>query len=277
MKQVRFKAPLNKDAAIYDRIKNDKPSWWNKLITKKGVYVEIRKNNRIHVYYEGGRIAELTIENDKIHTTCHPKYLGIPVVSKHPKYLECSGQLEKDPSFILRKIEEEYSQKNNSNPENISETKLKGELVTNGETKYLDSEFAHSFIYKNERLSIRFDLVEITNNTLRIVELKRIQDNRLRSSVEEESEILNQMACYEAFIKEFKDELLDYYKTLYGIKKSLLLPVPICDIDKLQISTTPHLLIMNTYLKSSKGRNERVEAIRNILKGISYEITPEYR
>jgi hypothetical protein len=119
-------------------------------------------------------------------------------------------------------------------------------------------------------------LVEISNNTLRIVELKRINDNRLRSTVEEDSEILNQMASYTAFINEFKSELLEYYKTLYKIKKSLLLPVPSCDINNLQISSTPHLLIKNTYLKSTSGRNERVKAIKRILKGISYEITPEY-
>ena len=42
---------MNEEAAIYERIKNDGPSWWHGLITLKGVYVEIRKHNRIHIYY----------------------------------------------------------------------------------------------------------------------------------------------------------------------------------------------------------------------------------
>ena len=151
---------------------------------------EIRKYNRIHIYYEGGRIAELKLDGEKIRATCHPKYLGKPSIGKHPKYLDCTNQLDKDPSYILRRIEKEYSQKKKSNPEDISETKIKGDLITNGKTIYIDSEFAHSFIYNDVRITIRFDLVEISNNILRIVELKRINDNRLRSSVEESSEIL---------------------------------------------------------------------------------------
>ena len=277
MKQVTFNAPLNEKADIFQRMNNNPPSWWDKLIGLNGVYVEIRKRNRIHVYYEGGRIAELRVDEGKMSTTCHPKYLGIAVSGEHPKYIDCSNQLDKDPSFILKKIEEEYSQKKkDSNPEDISETKIKGDLITKGNTLYIDSEFAHSFIYKNEKISIRFDLVEISDNRIRIVELKRIKDGRLRSSVDEKSEILEQMAHYKAFIKEFHDEILKYYKTLYKIKQSLGLPVPPCDLNCLQLDKNPHLLIKNTYQKSSKGRNDRVDAIKRILKGVSYEITPEY-
>lgn len=211
MKQVKFNALLNEDAAIFEKIKNDAPSWWHGLTTLKGVYVEIRKYNRIHIYYEGGRIAELKLDGEKIRATCHPKYLDKPVTGEHPHYLDCTNQLDKDPSFILHRIEKEYSQKKKFNPEDISETKIKGDLITNGKNSFIDSEFAHSFIYNGDKITIRFDLVEISDNTLRIVELKRINDNRLRSSVEENSKILNQMASYTAFINEFQSELLEYF------------------------------------------------------------------
>jgi len=64
------------------------------------------------------------------------------------------------------------------------------------------------------------------------------------------------MEKYTQFIKTNKNKILEYYKKLYEIKKSIGLPVSECDITKLAICETPHLMIHNTYCKSR--RDERI-------------------
>lgn len=51
-------ASLYKEAEIYKELKKQ-PDWWKRLLSIKGVYVEIRKDKTVDVYYEGGRMAEL--------------------------------------------------------------------------------------------------------------------------------------------------------------------------------------------------------------------------
>ena len=46
-------ASLNKEAEIYRELKKQ-PDWWQRLLLIKGVYVEIRKDDIVDVYYEGG-------------------------------------------------------------------------------------------------------------------------------------------------------------------------------------------------------------------------------
>lgn len=46
-------ASLNKEAEIYKELKKQ-PDWWQRLLSVKGVYVEIRKDDIVDVYYEGG-------------------------------------------------------------------------------------------------------------------------------------------------------------------------------------------------------------------------------
>ena len=96
-------------------------------------------------------------------------------------------------------------------------------------------------------------------------ELKRIKDGRLLKK-ETLPEILTQIDNYRDFLKENKDELTVYYRTLYKIKKKLGLPVPfVDDIDKVTTDTEPQLSIALNYDKSTKARNERVKKIMDLL------------
>lgn len=257
-------ANLNPDAEIYKEL-GKQPKWWQKLLSINGVYVEIRKCDIVDVYYEGGRMAELRYKNKKLAATCHPKYLGKDVPKgTNPKYEDCFEFLKKNPEFIIKEIKKNYSQKGKKDKEDVSEKKIQGDMICCHTTIYLDSEFAHRYKVGKQQ-TIRFDLVTIRDNELLFIELKRIKDNRLLNKDDDEPEILKQMGKYTRFIKANKDKLFEYYKDLYGIKKSLGLPVPECDVEKLSICETPHLIIRDTYEKNTSGRAKRIKSIKSIL------------
>lgn len=264
---ARLNAQLNESSTLYSILK-EKPLWWTRLLAINGVYAEIRKGDIIDVYYEGGRMAELKVGRDgKLKASCHPKYLGSDVEdSEDVKYVDCLNVLTSNPESMLPRIENAYSQKDSKkyNPEEISEKKIQGDMICKRSPVYLDSEFAHRY-EDGARKTIRFDLVTIRDNKLVIIELKRIGDNRMLDKIGNTPEIIRQMDKYCRFIKTNSDALVEYYKKLFKIKQQLDLPVPQCDIDKLTICTKPHLVIHNTYLKETDGRNTRINNIVRIL------------
>lgn len=257
-------ACLDKEAGIYNVLK-EQPVWWQKLLSIKGVYVEIRKGDIVDVYYEGGRIAELRCKNKRITATCHPKYLGKNVpTGSNPKYVDCIEVLKNNPISITKNIQICYSQKDGKNEEDISEKKIQGDMICRHNPIFLDSEFAHRYEIGTQQ-TIRFDLVTIKNNQLIFIELKRIKDNRLLSKGDENPEILNQMDKYQKFIQANETKLLDYYKKLYEIKTILKLPVPECEIEKLSVCKIPHLIIVDTYKSLGEKRMNRIHEMKKIL------------
>ena len=267
-------ASLNKEAEIYKELKKQ-PDWWQRLLSIKGVYVEIRKDDIVDIYYEGGRMAELKIKDEKITATCHPKYLGMDVpTGSNPKYVDCLEVLKNNPCFITKSIQANYSQKEGKDDEDISEKKIQGDMICRQNPLFLDSEFAHRYEI-GKRQTIRFDLVTIKSNQLIFIELKRIKDNRMLNKEDYEPEILKQMDKYQKFIKVNKDKLLDYYKTLYEIKSSLKLPVPECEIEKLSVCEVPHLIILDTYKSLGKRRKDRIARMKEILDKAPFSYTIE--
>ena len=236
---------LDPNNKLFEILKQNPPIWWRKLKEDNDLYIEVRKNNIIEAYYNGGRLAEIKYNsrNKDLSVKTHPKYLGHDNVSEtrfyristrngktsHDAiYQECKEEIEKDPGILKKNI---------------------------------DSEFAHRF-YNEERKTIRIDLVGIENNKLYFEELKRVIDSRLS-----DTEILTQMKEYSQFIDANAKPLEDYYKTLYIIKQSLSLPVPkISDIQDLKIDKIPRLIICQNYNKISKSRLNRIKNIEEILK-----------
>lgn len=266
-------ASLNKEAGIYKELAKQ-PDWWKRLLSINGVYVEIRKGDIVDVYFEGGRIAELKYKNNRLTATCHPKYLGKNVPSdSNPKYEDCLDLLRRDPTFITKRIKVNYSQKEGRDDEDISEKKIQGDMICKHNPMFLDSEFAHRYEI-GKRQTIRFDLVTIKNNQLLFIELKRIKDYRMLNRNDDEPEILQQMEKYQKFIKVNKDKLLEYYKTMYEIKKALGLPIPECNMGKLSVCEIPHLIIIDTYQHIEGKRKKRIDRMKEILDKapFSYEI-----
>lgn len=270
---VKLNAKLHSGKEIYNELRQQ-PEWWKRLISIKGVYVEIRKDDIIDIYFEGGRMARLTYTHKALKATCHYKYLGLNMSPKEKDpYIDCLDTLMNNPASIIENIKKEYSQKGAKNEEDISEKKIQGDIICH-DNIYLDSEFAHRFEEgKNE--TIRIDLVAIKENQLSFIELKRIKDNRLLNKYDDKPEILIQMDQYSRFIKANKNELLTYYKQLYTIKQSLGLPVPSCNLNELSVCEVPHLIIKNTYtpckrINDENRRKERIERITTILNGAPF-------
>lgn len=269
---AKLNAKLDPEAKIYNELRQQ-PEWWKRLISMKGVYVDIRKDNTINIYFEGGNVAKLTYTHKALKATCHYKYLGLNMSPKEKdSYIDCLDTLMNNPASIIENIKKEYSQKGAKNEEDVSEKKMQGDLICH-DNIYLDSEFAHRF-EEGKNKTIRFDLVAIKENQLSFIELKRIQDNRLLNKYDDKPEILIQMDQYSQFIKAYKDALLTYYKQLYTIKQSLGLPVPPCNLNELSVCEIPHLIIKNTYtpckrINDENRRKERIERITTILNGAS--------
>jgi hypothetical protein len=54
---------LNQNAKIFEEIKTHQPYWWSLLCEDKELYIEVRKDNYINVYYYGGSVAKIHYKN----------------------------------------------------------------------------------------------------------------------------------------------------------------------------------------------------------------------
>lgn len=282
---------LSEDHILYKILNSDQaPYWWKELIKDPDLYVDVRKGNILDVYYLGGRMAEIKYDRRKniIIASAHPKYLGFDeayyednryykTTSKEgktvfvPIYQDCIDWIINKRDKMKSNIKNSYSGDNDG--ENTSEKYIQGCLVINGRDKYLDTEFAHR-LYDGERNTVRIDLVKIEDGCFVFEELKRIGDYRLRTT-EGKPEILEQIENYRVFMKNNKDELTQYYRTLYKIKRKLGLPIPpVEDIDTIEVNTEPQLLIAQNYDKISGKRLTRIDDIERVLQTIN--IKPNY-
>lgn len=263
------------------------PRWWYILKQDQSLYFEIRKDNIIDIYYQGGRVAEIKSGRGKaIKVTCHPKYLGHgideydnPSFYKktkdgkvYPIYQDCSKQIENDIDLIKKNIEREYSKR--AADDDISEKFIQGQLIIRNPEIHLDSEFAYR-LFPSERKTIRMDMVSIENNKIVFYELKRITDSRLNSP-NDHPEIIEQMEYYRKFIITNKEKLKSYYQSLIQIKAELGLNIPtFFNVDTLDVDVNPRLTVANTYKndKMNSRQESRWENIKNVLKSIG--IVPE--
>ena len=276
---------LNPDNKLYSLLSSDKaPIWWNLLKQDPELYIEIRKNDVVEIYYQGGRMAKLEFDkkSKKITPTAHPSYLGHSDRTdtryyKNDKdhsaiYQDCSEWLCHKLDDMKKNIRKSYTD-NHESKENVSEKKIQGHLIVSRRDKYIDSEFEYRF-REGERKEIRIDLVKIDNNQIIFEELKKINDYRMHTSKEENPEIVKQMREYKEFILKNQVTLLEYYRALIKIKEFLGLPIPNINNDSLVVNPEPVLLIANNYEKINGQRDNRLNHIEGILKsnGIKYKL-----
>ena len=68
---------LNEQAILFCNL-NKMPQWWKQVLADKELYVNIRKNDRVNVYYHGYSVMELTYKNrgnKGFNAKIHYKYL----------------------------------------------------------------------------------------------------------------------------------------------------------------------------------------------------------
>lgn len=271
MRKVTFNT-LNPQAKLFSELKENSLKWWEMVKNDPRFYIEIRKDNQVNVYYEGGSVVRLHYcsKRKKLQAFTHEKYLGN---DKGKSYIECADILDEKIDYIIERIQTKYSQKHGVSKEKWSEKYIQGNIRTKYSSKYIDSEFA----YKNDEFDIRIDLIECINGELRFVELKRLDDARMLKEPLSEyvPEVITQMTDYKMFIRKYKKEILDYYKKVYDIKKELRLPIP--NQKPSSLNETPHLLIFNRWEKSHPKRDTHTRRMEEILKDedIDYEIVNE--
>ena len=185
-----YKENISPDARIFQELKKD-PSWWVRFKNDSSLYIEIRKNNQVNVYFEGGSVARIHYcsKYKKLQIFTHHKYLNLPAPSKNNPYIPKDPEnLECDK--VIERVKVCYSQKHAINgvvdKEKWSEKFIQGALITQSLDFHLDSEFA----YNDATDKNRIDLVRCDNGVITFVELKRISDGRMLHKTEESPEII---------------------------------------------------------------------------------------
>jgi len=263
---------LNPRHKLFEELKGTIPVWWQFIkenIKPGGFYVDIRKDNSLNVYYNGGSLLRITLSRGGIRGKIHEFYLG-RTGSKYIDYV--LYHLPEDADSIKKRIALRYS--------DASESGIKARLICSSEANYIDSEFAFpEMVGKRvnskgkevtDYLTTRIDLTKIENGKIIFVELKRIEDNRLLTNEYENGspEILSQMEAYNQFTKKYKQKIIKYYKTLFEIKRDLgILPLNLASIDNIddyELCQDVELYI-EPYNKLNQARIRRIEAIKTIL------------
>ena len=256
---------LKPDATIFVELGKE-PAWWKRFKEDPSLYIEIRKDNQVNVYFQGGSVARIHYCSKKgqLQLFTHYKYLGMPAPSKASLYEECSEKIEGCLEEVLERVKKEYSQKHQIDgvvpKEKWSEKYIQGTLIIQSRHCHLDSEFA----YIDGETNNRIDWVRCDNGNVTFVELKRMDDGRMLHETDATPEVVFQMNRYKQFIEKYKPQLLLYYQKLYEIKKSLGLPVP--DFKPASINETPELLIFDRWEKNTIDRDKHRNRLRKILE-----------
>ena len=265
---------LNINAPLFTELSKF-PEWWKRILNDKTLYVNIRKGNRINVYYHGASVMELSINRDKsIQGKIHSKYILFQETQTdkngYRKDISPETIVENLPSIKNAIIANQAT----SNPEGLSEKAIQGIMYVEG--KYIDTEF--EYVHPN-RLITRIDLTTINDDgMIEFVELKRISDSRLLKkdiSLKNE-EIRKQIDNYNFFIEGHKDEIIQYYKQLQQILKKVGVNNPLCNIAITDIKPSVSLYFAGYADGKSNHpkRRKRIDNIKQILeeKGINSNI-----
>ena len=256
---------LKTEARIFHELNNN-PHWWNRFKEDSSLYIEVRKDNQVNVYFEGGSIARIHYcsKHRKLQVFIHHKYLGIPKPADNNLYVEYSDKIGSCLNDVLDRVKTVYSQKGSIDgvvpKEKWSEKYIQGTLIVQSRQYHLDSEFA----YNDSETSNRIDLVRCSDGMVTFVELKRMGDNRMLHETDATPEVVYQMKRYKQFIEKYSSQLLEYYQKLYDIKKILELPVP--ESRPVCINPIPELLIFDCWEKNTKGRDEHRRRLCEILQ-----------
>lgn len=277
---------LDKDAGLFEFLSH-RPLWWRMILEDRDLYVNVRKDNRINVYYRGASIMSLSYNEGKVVAEIHNYYLGCDKdkcsalgikygnVKKRPEDLVCRLPM------IKKRIE--ANKKNMACLENFekhgkndsSEKYAQSQIYMN-DSHYIDTEFA---LRLDDGTDIRIDLVKLSDDgEICFEELKLIDDPRLHPSGSKKTEIITQMSNYEKFIVEVdKPILVEYYTTVLEIMEKI--GARRTSVKPIMVHDKVFLLMKQTYTKKTAGRDKRLNTIKEVCDGLYSnidEVLPDY-
>lgn len=240
---------LSIENALFAKLALDPPKWWTVLVHDMDISIQIRKDNYIDVYFNGGNvIRKLIFDGKSLKGETHYKY--IPIKSKTGDYVPFSFKNESiEFGDVMPMPLDCFSSSSLSGmKENIakyypsdSEKAIQYSFIKS-DPCFIDSEFEYTYKDGNKSKTVRIDLVriDVKQKKLVFVEVKTIGDRRLFND-----EIVSQLKDYKNFIMAYKSDLLDYYDKVVTIKKRLKM-LPEClmseKIDEYQVLEKPLLL-----------------------------------
>lgn len=273
---------LEQNNHLFTTLINNPPKWWINLTKDKSIHIEIRKDNYIDVYYNGGGIIKKFISsNGVLKGKIHFEYLPVDIIGN--QYLDYAFE---NQSVKIHNVPNNFEDFNNFNQNILDklEKKIEVHYPSNSEKGiqssfilndgfFIDSEFSYNFNNK----TVRIDLVriDINQNKIVFVELKTIGDNRLYTN-----EIIRQLSDYRDFINYYKDELLKYYIKLFNIKKQLgILSKNLSNVNLSSFSVLekPLLLFGNCEQSWIDSNSNMLDSkIKDIAVGCYYFGKPKY-
>lgn len=260
---------LDEENDLFSKLEQDQPIWWKNIISEKEVYIDIRKDNYIDVYFNGGNIIrELRFDKTKYSGSINYKYL-LSDKSEYIKYNFSSPKVELDQKKIdllqFINFEEEDFKRIKQNISKYypkkSEKGIQAKFV-NKTGCFLDTEFEYQ--YGNTKLRIDLVWIDIVNKKILFVELKTVGDRRLYTN-----EIYNQLKKYHDFAINFEEDIVRYYQKVFTIKKKLnILPKDLTSLTSLKdfiLEKKPLLLFgdceQNWIDNNAKDINDKIKKV----------------
>ena len=284
MKKSYFNIDTN--ASIFNELEHTH-GWWDTLKNDPDLYINVRKDNRINVYYRGASIMNLSHSRNAFKALIHNYYLGVDKGTS-----AIYGDIELSPEDIVSKLSlikervllnTKYKGKietNGNYAESSSEKFIQSEIYKQG--NYIDTEFALELEDEN-KTDIRIDLVKINDKgQIQFVELKRVSDDRLTPKDGEDAEIITQMQSYTRFLKEAQelsdkegyDVITKYYTDILCIMTKIgILPQHLPTTKITEVNNNVELLITRYNKRDRYDRRlQRLETIEKICSNVKSNI-----
>lgn len=284
MKKSYFR--LDEDAPLFE-VLAEKPIWWRILLEDDDLYCNVRKNNRINVYYRGASIMSLSVKDKKVVAEIHNYYLGYEksLCDKLDIYY---GNVKLEPEEIVCRIPtiKKRVEANKKNIACIDDNKKEGinyssekfiqSQMYHDEKSYIDTEFA---LCLDNGTEIRIDLVRLSEDgKICFEELKLIDDPRLKPSGKKCAEILNQMSNYDKFLKEAEKIkgansepiIVEYYRKVLHIMKNI--GISRTEVEPQTVCDFVYLYIEQAYTKKHPRRDSAIKTIQNVCESLHSNI-----
>lgn len=275
---------LNENHDLFSSLQKEPPIWWENLKRDQDIYIDIRKDNYVNAYYNGGAIMKLEYSRGyKGHI--HFEYIPLQSAKDYVQYTFDNQDisLEKIETVAVNNFEKDSLEKIKKRISHFypkdSEKGLQGNYVVHSLNKnnrkgfFLDSEFQFKFNSKNLRIDLVW--IDIEKKRIAFVELKTIGDSRLFNSRAKKDTIEKQLSLYHQFIKEKSLELKEYYDKVIMIKTKLgLLPKTISEssLTCYEVIPKPILLIGDcTQEWINKNCKDINDKIRNVAYACFYQ------